>query len=283
MTTVLLGEKKGSRKAGYSRRGSKFVYEDKRVYIVESDVFNESPITVLLTAGLPTVYVSSIDGTAGYCVCTDLDPTQNNLNGKIWEVEATFTTDIEGQDVEAGGTPDDPTTWVPRYKGKFEFYNEVLYKDRSSTPKPYVNSAGDKFPEPLISRKPVVVYEFWQIEDPAITDLQIGDRNDKINNAVVRSMFPAKTLKLTVAGFERGWFYGVDAVKIDYQLAYNPDEWLNKPMDAGYGYLVSAGGAKVPSDSLVYLNSDGTKKADGATPSFLEFEPFEQISFSFLR
>lgn len=282
MATVLLGEKKGSRRANYSNRGSKFVYEETLTYIVESDVYNESPITVLLTSGLPTVLVSTITGTGGYCICTGLNPTQNNLNGKIWEVEATFTTDIEGQDVEAGD-PEDPTTWVPRYRGKFEFYNEVLYKDRSSTPKPYVNSAGDKFPEPLISRKPIVVYEFWQIEPNTVTDLDIGNRNDKINSATFRSAFAAKTLKLTVSGFERGWFYGADAVKIDYQLAYNPDGWLNKPIDAGYGYLVSAGGAKVPSDTLVYLNTDGTKKADGATPSFLEFEPFEAISFSFLR
>ncbi len=280
MATVLRGERKG-RSGRLSYSGGKVVYEETRSYVVISDALNEPSLTVLSTSGLPVVMITTISGTSGQCVCTNLNPIQSDQDPHVWIVEATFSTDVEGQ--ETSDNPD-PTTWVPVYQGKFDFFQEPLYKDFSDPPKPYLNSAGDKFPEPLIYRRPILVYEFYQIEVSTITDIEIGQRNDRINSEIFRD-WPARTLKVQVMGFERGFFYGYNAVKIDYQVAYNEEEWLNRPLDVGYAYKTSAGGARVSSDAVVWLNSDGTKKADSATePDALEFMGYKEIDFNdFLR
>lgn len=285
MATVLLGERKGTRRSSLTNRGAKVIYEETLTYIVESDAFDEPQLTVLSTTGLPLVMIDSITGTFGFCLCTGKSASQNKDNGKIWDVECTFTTDIEGQDTETGGDPADPTTWIPRYKGTFEFMPKVLYKDFTEPdPKPYLNSAGDRFPDPMIYRRPITVYEFWQIEDAVITDIEIGDRNDSINETTFRD-FDAETLKLQVSGFERGFWYGIDAVKIDYKVSYFREGWRNSPAQVGYGYRESAGGNRVASDTLVFLDTDGTKLPDSTVePLYGDFLPSPLLEFNdFLR
>lgn len=284
MATVLKGRKKGM-SGSLSYSGSKLVYSERHTYVVISDTIAEAILTVLATSGLPRVMIDSITGTYGACLCTGLDPKQDDQNPYVWYVDAMFTTDIEGQETEGDGIDSaDPLTWVPRYKGSFEFVPQVLYEDFSDPPKPYLNSAGDKFPEPLIYRRPCTVYDFWQIEDNSATDEEIGDRTDTVNSTTFRT-FEAGKLKLQVSGFERGFWYGVDAVRIEYRVAYNKKGWLIKPADAGYAYRPSAGQKKVASDALVFLNTDGTAKAESVTePDYLEFKGHEQIDFNdFLR
>ncbi|AMV34585.1 hypothetical protein VN12_20845 [Pirellula sp. SH-Sr6A] len=277
MATLLKGVQKG--KGGSIRKsGSNMVYTERHRYIVLSDVRNESILNVLSTAGLPKVMVSTIAGTGGNCVCVGLDPKQDEGSPFTWFVDSEWSTESENQTTSSNP---DPTTWVPRYSGKVETYPEVIYKDFSTPPKPYLNSAKDKFPEPLIVRRPVIVYDFFQYEAPTVTDVQIGDRNDTINSAIFKG-FGAQTLKLTVTGFERGFYFGFDCVRINYSVAYKKNKWLNTPLDMGYSYLTSTG-ERIATDKIVCLNSDGTKKSDNATPDTLEFKEFPEISFSFLR
>lgn len=276
MATLLKGVKKG-RGGSVKQSGQNITYTERRTYIVLSDIKNDSVINVLSTAGLPRVMLTTVDGTGGQCVCTDVSPKQDDGCSYTWFVDVEFSTNAEKQ--ETSGDPD-PTTWIPVYSGKVETYPEVLYRDFSSPRKPYLNSAGDKFPEPLIVKRPVIVYDFYQYEPATITDSEIGDRNDTVNTASVRD-FAAETLKLTVTGFERGWFFGFPAVRINYSIAYKKDKWLNEPLNAGYGYKIA--GKRYPSDKLVFLNSDGSPKADSAEPDVLTFKESRQISFSFLR
>lgn len=277
MATLLKGVKKG-RGGGIKQSGTNITYTERRTYIVLSDIRNDSVINVLSTAGLPRVMLTTVDGTAGQCVCTDVSPKQDEGCPYTWTVDVEFSTNAEKQ--ENSGDPN-PTTWVPVYSGKVEHYPEVIYEDFSSPPKKYLNSAKDKFPEPLIVKRPVIVYDFYQYEPASITDVQIGDRNDTVNTASIRG-FAAETLKLTVTTFERGWFFGFPAVRINYSVAYKKNKWLNTPLDMGYSYL-TATGERIASDKIVCLNPDGTKKADNATPDVLTFKEFRQISFSFLR
>lgn len=276
MTTVLLGIQKG--KSGSIRQnGENVTYSERHRYVVQSDVKNESILNVLATPGLPVMMVSTIAGTDGQCICTGLDPKQDENSPYAWFVDVEWSTQAEKQ--TSGGNAD-PSTWVPVYSGKVEKYPTVLYTDQQGTP--YLNSAGDRFPDPLVVTRPIIVYDFFQYEAPGITDVAIGDRNDTINSGLVRG-FPARSLKCMISGFERGWFFGYPVVKINYSIAYKKDLWVNKPLNVGYSYRLSAGGERIASDKLVYLNSNGTKKPDSGTPDAMTFYEFREISFSFLR
>jgi len=173
---------------------------------------------------------------------------------------------------------------VPIYKGKIQTVPEVMYKDFSDPPLPYLNSAFAKFPEPLVVNRPIIVYEFTQFEPATITDEQIGDRNDTINSVDHRG-FDAQTLHLSIPEFERGFFFGFPAVRIQYRVAYKKNKWLNRPIDAGYEFYTTDGTvwSKEKSDTLCLLNPNGTKRPEREDPLYLEFKQFLEIPFSFLR
>ena len=276
MATFLKGYKKG--KGGKLKATEKgMVYTESRTAVVISSIPNDSPYNVCLTAGLPKVGIDVLSPTGA--VCTDLDPKQDSASPYVWFVSEEYSTEVNGQDTSSGA---DPTAWVPRYKGKIQTYPEVLYEDFSTPPKPYLNSARCKFPEPLIVNRPVIVYDFVQYEPDTLTDVQIGDRNDTVNSASITGRgFAAQTLKLSITEFERGYYYGYPCVRINYSVAYKKNKWLNVPLDVGYEYMLS--GKRYPSDVLVALNSDGTRRAETDPPLTLQFKQFREISFSFLR
>jgi hypothetical protein len=285
MATTLKGEERG-RRGRLEKTQDGHVYTETRTYVVTSNIRNESPYTVVATAGLPLVHMSILAGTNARC--KSLTPEQDKKTPHVWKVVAEFSTEkIDQKENPSDPTNPDPTQWIPVYKGVIETYPEVMYFDRSGAR--YVNSAGDRFPEPLVKQRPIIVYEFSQYEAPSITDKQIADRVYCVNNATFKG-FPAWSLLLSAKSFERGYFYGYEAVKIDYRIAYKkgypvggtPQGWKDVPLDVGYSYLDSSG-KKLNSPYLVSLNSDGTKRADGATPDAKIFEGPDPISFSFLR
>jgi hypothetical protein len=265
-------------------------YSVDREYIVLSDVRNESELAVLATTGLPIIGVSSLAGFPG-AICRALNPVQDQRQPHLWSVRATFSTDTiqqEPPNTGPNGSPNlNPTTWIPIYRGRMEYYQEVIYKDFSSPPKDYVNYAGVPFSEPLVVNKPIVVYDFWQFESNTVTDKQIGERTDKINSSSVTrgsNTWPAKTLKISVVEFERGFFYGFACVNIHYMIAYKPSTWAVKPLQVGYEYRLVAGGVRVASPKLVALETDGTLRDDSLPVlSNNEFLPHDTISFGFLR
>lgn len=290
MSTFLKGEMRG-RRARLERTNDGWTFNETRRYVVISNDVRESPVAVVGTPGIP---IPGLTITSSGAVCKSVDPEQDEKQPKVWRVNAEFSTEPINQKTDPSGTPDpNPTNWIPLYKGVIETYADVMYADRNG--KRYVNSANDKFPEPLVKNSPIIVYEFTQYEPNSLTDRQIGDRNDSTNNAVFRS-FDKWTLKLNIKGFERGYYFGYECVKIDYRVAYkqgvqdNAGEWTgwkDIPLDMGYSYFTSAkgsGGAKVTSQQLVALNQDGTKKADNADPEWIVFEGLKALNFSsFLR
>lgn len=276
MATTLRGQQRG--KAGrLERTKDGYVFTENRIYVVLSDNKYDNPGTVALTNGLP---LPGITITTNGARCRSVDPVQDPKNSYVWIVKADFSTEPLNQ--QTPGDNPNPTSWIPIYTGAIETVQEVMYFDRSVPPKPYLNSAGDKFPEPLIRKKPVIVYEFDQYEDGSVTDVQIGDRNDTTNSSGFKG-FATRTLRLNVTKFTRGWYFNYECVKVSYRAAYNKDTWLNKPVDVGYEYRLSSG-ERVKSPKVVFLNTDGTKKADTAPPDALEFKELPEINFSsFLR
>jgi hypothetical protein len=179
-----------------------------------------------------------------------------------------------------------------------QYYPEVVYEDFTpsgttgsgwTVPGPYlyINNAGVPFSEPLTITRPIILFDFWQMESPSVTDKQIGDRNDCINSTSLNKgtdTYPQYTLKCSVIEFERGYFYGFDAVNIHYQIAYKPSKWTFRPIQSGYEYRQTPGGVRVASPKLVNLEANGTARADTLAPlADKEFIPHKPISFSFLR
>ena len=289
MTTVLRGEKP-ARKGQLQATREGMTYSVDRDYYVLSDVKNESELNVLATTGLPLIGISSLAGFPG-SICRSLSPQQNDKQPQLWTVTANFSTQPINQETPntgPGGTPNpNPTTWVPIYRGQLQYYPEVVYEDFSPTPKKYVNYAGVPFSEPLTITRPIIVYDFWQYEASTVTDKDIGDRNDCINSSAVTRgsvTYPEYTLKVSIPEFERGYYFGYQAVRIHYQVAYKPSKWTIKPLQVGYEYRLAAGGVRVASPKLVGLNSDGTLRADSSDLlADNEFIPHTPISFSFLR
>lgn len=280
MATILKGWRKGMG-GKFSAGKSGPVYTETRTAVVFSDVKDESPFVVLSTTGLPRVGLTTLIGISN-SICTDVSPKQDTGSPYLWLVDCEFSTATEGQDT--GGDPD-PTTWTPRYSGKIETYPEVMYEDFSTPKLKYVNSANKKFPEPLIRHRPIIVYSFKQYIVPTITDVQIGEFNDTINLTAFKG-FPADTLKCTISEFERGYFYDMDCTLLSVSVAFKRDAWLDRPLDMGYEYRLSAGVPAVGSAGgmLVSLNGDGTLRSDVSDPLVKIFVPHQRVEFStFLR
>jgi hypothetical protein len=283
MATFLRGQKRGtSGKLASTEKG--FVYTQSLEYIVISDVKDESVYNVLSTSGLPRIGFST--STFAGAVCRDLTPKQDTKSPYVWYVTADYTTEPLNQDTD-GDDPEnpDPTAWTPIYKGTIETFPEVMFEDFSTVPKKYVNSAGKKFPEPLVRNRPVIVYSFQQFIPGSVADAAIGEYNDTINLTTFRG-FGADTLKCTIADFERGYFYGFYCTLLSVKVAYKRNKWLDKPLDMGYEYRPTAGAETVASagGKLVSLASNGTLRSDASDPLALEFVPHKRVEFStFLR
>lgn len=285
MATVLLGkERKGD--ANLSASADGFTYTETHDYLVMSDDPNEDYWNVITTAGLPDVFVTSISG----LLCRSKRATRDSGHAGLWRVSCEFSSEDTGQ--TPGGNPD-PTTWIPVWSGAIELYDELLQKAKYAStatgtmlgPESYTNSAWDKFPEPLMIKKPIVVMEFSQYETPTLTVDAIAGRNDKINSAAFKG-FSARSLKLNVRSFEKGFFFNYPAYKINYTVAYKPSLWVDAPLDVGYEYFVSAtDDDRVSSPILVALNSDGTRKNSDQDPVVnWYYFPYEETSFaSFIR
>ncbi len=291
MATVLIGEKP-TRSGTLTATDSGFNYVVPRTYLVQSDINDDGELNVLLTSGLPIIGLSGLVAFPE-AICRSLRPRQNPKQPKLWEVEAEFSTaplnqraPTTGGGGGGGGTPNpDPTSWIPVYKARIEFYDEVLHEDFSVPKKPYVNTAGCKFVEPLVIKRPISVFDFHQYESTSITDKTIVQRSDKVNNMDVTRdgvVYEAYTLKCSVVDFERGYYYGYPCVKIHYIIAYKENKWFNRPLNMGYEYKNSAEQLQ-SSPKLVTLNSDGTMRNPFGTIDVLEFRPHKPISFDFLR
>jgi hypothetical protein len=278
MATILKGIRSG--KGGRVTLTAKGpVYTEQVEFVVISDIKNESPAVVLGTSGLPRVNFTT---TTYGALCLGLNHKQDAKSPYVWTVTADFTTEPIEYDTNGDDADDpDPTTWVPIYKGSVETYEEVVSEDFSLSPKKYVNSAKKKFPEPLVVKRPIVVYTFQQYVDSSFTDVQIGDWSDTINLTAFRT-FPADTLHVTVENFERGIFYLFPCTLVSFRVAYKKDKWLNRPLDMGYEYRPAASAQTVgsPGGKLVSLESDGTLRSDTLEPLALEFVPHRRLEFS---
>lgn len=257
------------------------VFDETYSYLIVATSKSEAYTTVITTPGfpLPGVTISP----SGFGICRATNATRSEVNPKYWTGVAEFSSEVdEKQNNQDPRT--DPQTWVPIYETKFERLQEVVTKDINGDS--IANSAGQPFEVGLTIARFIPVWEFYQFEPASITDEQVIARNETINNATFKGR-PEETLLLTVMSSVVGFYYGQRRRLTKYALRYNERKWTHKRLDVGTIYL-SSGSRKAYTDDdgnviLGSLNGSGAKQAAGVAPAVLEFDQYNQISFSFLR
>jgi hypothetical protein len=281
MAVTLIGQKKVGG-ASIKKSSKRLVYEETYEFLVRTDDPLTTRAAVLSSSAVPKV--NQTVGTGGFTICNSVDAERNEENATLWRVSATFSSDIQEDNSGANESQSgDPTVWKPIAELAFETFTEVAFTDANGDP--FDNSVGIPFASGIPLVRTLVRYDFVQFE-PATTSIDtIADRNEKVNTATFNGR-AAKTLKLQVKGAALGYYYGYRVWRVSYSMVYKPDTWVFKVLDVGNS-------VKSGTDILPYLDDaeppnrifgplDGSG-AKAAVASVLEFDKYEDISFSFLR
>jgi len=275
---------------GYKREGSIKIrssgglpiIEEVYTFLVDAESKDTSRFEVFnSTPGIPIP--NWTQSSYGLTVCKDVSLVRDTGIATLWHGTANFSSEIEENQSE--DTSSNPETWVPVYETKFERLQEVSLVDADGDA--IANSAGQPFDSGITRARFIPVWEFYQIESATITDEQVIARNETVNDATFKGR-AANTLLCTVMSSIVGFYYGAPRRLTKYSLKYNSKTWKDKRLDVGTVYL--SGGNLLPyldkegNVILGPLNGSGAKQTAGTAPAILEFDQFEQSTFSsFLR
>lgn len=258
------------------------VYECTYSFIVQATTKDENYLSVLATTGLPIVGVTAEP--TGFAVCTSKTGNRRADNPFLWDIVCEFSSEIEDTSGSSGDPGSDPVTWVPIYETKFERYQEVVTRDFSGNA--IANSAGQPFPNGMTITRHIPIWEFFQFEAASVTDATVLARTEVVNTSTFKGC-AAKTLLCTVLSSVIGRYYGTLRRLTQYQLKYKQDKWTHKRLDVGTVYVNLSGDLKPYTRDGVVINGPldglGGQAADGDPPEILEFDMYQDVSFSFLR
>jgi hypothetical protein len=263
------------------------VIEETYGYTVLASGPGETYASLLNTPGLPIV-----QGTLspfGLGICTDLSGTRDPANASLWHFVGEFSSEVE--DRQGGGNPAadpnawSPEEWVPVRETKFERLVEVALVDRSGNA--VVNSAGDNFPSGITRARYIPVWEFFQFESASVTDEQVLERCEVVNDAVYKGK-AAKTFLCIVLSSVVGFYYGAPRRLTQYALKYNRKTWQDRRLDIGPNFI--SGGERLAYTNqqgfpiFGGLDGSGSKVAVGSPPAIRSFDQFEAVDLAaFLR
>ena len=277
---------RGEKRVGDIRirsKGGLPIIEETWEYLVTADsVIESNRLDVATLDGLPVVNVST--STSGLTICRSKSAVRRDENALMWDVTCEFSSEVD----EGSQTQDpesDPNVWVPIYETKFERLQEIVTRDVNGTP--IANSAGQPFQTGLTISRFIPVWEFYQFEPASVTDEDVIERNETLNDATFKGR-AAETLLLTVLTSVVGFYYGSRRRLTKYSLKYNDRTWTHKRLDVGTVYL-DTGVLKPYLDNdgnvmLGGLNGSGARVTAGNDPAVLEFDIYPTTTFtSFLR
>jgi hypothetical protein len=223
----------------------------------------------------------------------DIDLRRDSKDGKQWKLSMTF----QPYDVNHEGGADDSNS----FDGKVNPFNQppqVTWGsnkverswpvDFSSTPKAYVNAAGDPLEDPPKTEdsNPVVqIVRFEKTYDPTI----VATFKNRTNLGTWLN-FADNTMKCGEISAKRTYDpdWGV-YWEVTYEFEYRPDTWAAKVLNAGFRALVSGVPTQIridnaPVSNPVCLASNGTfNPASPPAPNYLTFQPMPQVSFAALN
>lgn len=281
MSGVLLGEK---REGDITITGTGGLPKVEETFVFRV-LMNSKTATRLEAASLPGLPITNVTlSSGGYTVCKTKTARRDNANPRLWEVSCTFSSEVE-EGSETQDPETNPTEWVPVWTSKRERLVENQSEDQNGDP--IANSAGQPFAGGIQVPRTIPVWEFWQFEPATVSDIEISDRCETVNNATFKG-FDAKTLLLSVNDSSIGFYYGQPLRLTQYSLKYNKKDWRLKAQDKGTVFL-DAGKLSPYTDeegNVISgpLDGAGEKQPEGDGPATLYFDIYEPINFSeFLR
>ncbi len=304
-TLIVDGVELRDRSGGIRLNGTTIEYVERRAYLVDGGSRNVTRAEVLTTAGLPIVGISVLDNGSG-AVCSGIEANTIPQNPQYWRVVADFSTQASDQRLADVATPNpNPTSWIPVWRTDYEKMPFESHVD--ATGKKLVNSAGTPFAGSMTQFRTVTSFTFTQYEADTLTEADIADRNETINESNFRG-FPKYTLLLSVVSSDRGYFNAYPARKMTYTLKFyrgakagtfkewNGSSWATAALDAGWRFLAKdvgpeylSGGAKKPyliegHRAIANLDGAGAVVASAGEAAILAFEDHRAIDFNtFLR
>lgn len=266
------------------------VIEETYNYIVEADSKSDNKFLVSQCQGLPKVGLSA--SPSGLTVCKSISGQRRAENPKIWDFSCNFSSEVDENTGDATGL--NPESWVPVRRTLFEKIETQEFADIDG--KVFATSANEPFADGITRFRFLPVWEFDQFEDATVTDEDIIDRTEKVNDATYLGYDP-NTLLIRVVDSTLGFFYRRRLRLTRYRVIYKSDTWNLKVLDKGEWYL-DANNERIPfpdgvgrGDWIGFLDGAGNpvQFADPKNPDpnefvYLEFKMYEEINFnSFLR
>jgi hypothetical protein len=283
---TLVGEKREGKLSIRSQSGVPILDETYH-FLVRGEAGDER-VDILLTAGVPQVGISTSARGSAVCKSTDANRRADQID--LWDVTATFSSEVDERQSEqsAGGGSGggaEPVEWLPIYETKFERLQEATTTDAAGDA--VANSAGQPFENGIMRARFVPIWEFFQFEPATVTDEQVIERNEVVNESAFKGR-DAKTLLCTVLSSVIGFYYGRRLRLTRYALRYDAKKWTHKRLDVGTVYLDAGKHKPYLDDSgnviLGALDGLGAKQTPGTAPEVLEFDMYPVVSFaSFLR
>ena len=219
--TRLVGERR-SGGADIKRDGSNVKLTENYVFLVETELADETRFNVLGNADLPTVGITQ---TLYGAVCISKAAARSKENTHFWEITCVFET---GNVKQEGSGP--PNTWTPVFELSFESYDEPSYVDAKG--KRYVNSAGDDFDDDLTVKRKLISIDFFQYESISLSEVAISNRNSTVNKTAFVG-YPKHTLLLTLNKAARGYINRIAYWRIEYKMTYKKSTWDLNVLDKG--------------------------------------------------
>lgn len=257
-----------------------------------SSLANLSELEVVTASGLPIVNYSVYVYNGyfiPYLLCTSKKAEQNAQRAAQWKVVCSYDSDsLKGneadQQLEPFALPEDVT---PRVEVSSEVLEEVVLVDRSGTA--LKTPARSLFQEPFYKPLSIVVLTITQYET-GWTDDNIAAREHHTNSDIWRSD-PAWRWKITSVSATPTAVNGVACHQVKYVTKLHPNAtgWKESRALIDTHYLVNNGGAASTwprrpflsngQPTTGYIETDGTKRASGASFLFEDYEILDVIAY----
>lgn len=259
MSNVWVKEKVEGRESGYD---AEFRRTYTRVFLVLMNSYQDGPVNVRASTGVPRMYDTYATGTefdTGAFV-NDIKAKKDEAAPYLWEVTVTYGSYVRG----AGGTAglssadparakEDPILRPADVKWSFAKYQKPMEKDQFN--RPIVNSAGFPFDPPYMQddNRPLLTVSRNEL---SFSPLIAWDYKDSIN---IDAFFgsPAQTVKCSDITADLQWERGLAYWRVTYAFEFRPTEtWAFRPMDRGKAYFKTNGQLVVATDDFGATSSD---------------------------
>ncbi|WP_339739235.1 hypothetical protein [uncultured Maricaulis sp.] len=257
-----------------------------------TDFSEVSEAEIVAADGLPKVYRTTYEFNGfiiPFLLCTGKTARQTDTL-HVWRVLCDYDAPArKGDEIDlVPQAPAAPGTITPDVTVRSEVIPQVIYADIDS--KPCLTPTGNFFETPFTTPLPITVLKIKQYET-GWTDSNITSRTGRTNDATWRGE-PAYSWRIDSISATPTTINGTDCHQTEYELRHTPLSWGWRDhralIDTHYLKDVSGTMKKFPfidkAGQLTtgWLNTDGTIRPRASGLVYDDWEPLEEIAYSFL-